>query len=137
MELTLTVILSVLLSGVTAAIISVAMNKWSEKETRLFKVKLEAYQEFGVHIQSRFTTLVNTKENLYLPTLFEAGSKCLLVSGSTLSKELKEYLVFISVAYKKCESPDFDVDKESDLFQKIWSESDRIVELMRKDLGFK
>lgn len=135
MEPILTILLSGFFGGVIATVVSALLSKKNEKETRLFNVKLEAYKEFVSHIQNRFISFLGHKGNLYLHTLLEAAARCLLVSGPTLNKELRQYLVFVDNLYRKCESADSNLDTEEE-FAELWRKGDLITELMRKDLGF-
>lgn len=127
-------------SGVIAAIVSgvitAVMQKRNEKESRLFSAKLEAYKEFAAHLESRFVSLTKDGKNLDITTLAEISAKCLLVSNTALNKELKAFLVYVSDVYKRCSSPDYDENKESEMFDRLWKDADRIEDLMRKDLGF-
>ena len=126
-----------LFSGVVAALVSgivtAAMQKWNEKESRLFNEKLEAYKELAAHLESRFGSLTKGGKGLDILTLAEVSAKCLLVSSMLLNKELKSFLVYTSEVYKKCSEKR---EKNSD-FEKLWRDADRIEDLMRKDLGFK
>lgn len=54
MGTTLQFIITLLLSGVIAALVSAVMQKRNEKESRLFNEKLEAYKEFAAHLESKF-----------------------------------------------------------------------------------
>lgn len=137
MEIITTILISVLSGGVTATLVSVFTNKWSEKETRLFNAKLEAYSDFIDHIQDRFLSLLNDRGDLKLPTLLKSASKCLLVSSTGLSEELKEYLIFVSDLYEKCGNEEENKEEEEKLFAELWRKSDTIAELMRQDLGIK
>lgn len=47
MGTTLQFIITLILSGVVAALVSAIMQKRNEKESRLFNAKLEAYKEFA------------------------------------------------------------------------------------------
>lgn len=132
-----TIIIAVLSSGVIAAIVSTLMQKQNEKESRLFNAKLEAYKEFAAHLESRFVSLTKNGKNLDITTLAEVSAKCLLVSNPFVNKELKAFLVYVSEVYKRCFSPDYDEKNEGHLFDKLWSDADRIENLMREDLGFK
>lgn len=133
----ITIIIAVLSSGFIAAIVSAVMQKRNEKEQRIFNAKLKVYKEFAAHLESKFTSLTKAGENLGITTLAEVSAKCLLVSNDSLNKELKIFLVYVSEVYKRCLSPDYDENKESEMFDKLWSDADKIEDLMRKDLGFK
>ena len=137
MNTTLQFIITLLLSGVIAALVSAVMQKRSEKESRLFNAKLEAYKEFAAHLESKFVSLTKEGKKLDITTLAEVSAKCLLVSNEHLNKELKEFLVYVSEVYKRCCASDYDENKEADMFDKLWSNADRIENLMRQDLGFK
>ena len=109
------------------------MQKRNEKESRLFNAKLDAYKEFSTHLVSRFTSLTKRGENLDITILAEISAKCLLVSNDILNKELKSFLAYVSEVYKKCLN---NTEKDSN-FEKLWSDADKIEDLMRRDLGFK
>ena len=130
-------IITLLLSGVVAALVSTIMQKRNEKESRLFSAKLEAYKEFAAHLESRFVSLTKDGKNLDITTLAEISAKCLLVSNKALNKELKAFLVYVSEVYKRCCVPDYDAKNEGDMFDKLWKDADKIEDLMRNDLGFK
>lgn len=125
-------VMAAIVSGVTTAV----MQKRNERESRLFNAKLEAYKEFAAHLESRFVSLTKNRENLDITTLAEVSAKCLLVSSSNLNKELKAFLAYVSEVYKRCSSPDYDESKESEMFDKLWDDADRIEDLMREDLEF-
>ena len=129
-------IITLLLSGVIAALVSAVMQKRNEKESRLFNAKLEAYKEFAAHLESRFVSLTKDGKNLDITTLAEVSAKCLLVSNPIVNKELKAFLVYVSEVYKRCCAPDYDKNKETNMFDKLWGDADRIENLMREDLGF-
>ena len=137
MNSTTTIIIAILSSGVVAALVSALMQKQNEKEQRIFNAKLDAYKEFVAHLESRFVSLTKDGKNLDITTLAEVSAKCLLVANSALNKELKAFLVHVSEVYKKCSAPDYDENKESDMFDKLWKDADEIEDLMRSDLGFK
>jgi hypothetical protein len=137
MNTTLQFIITLLLSGIVAALVSAVMQKRNEKESRLFNAKLEAYKEFAAHLESRFVSLTKRGENLDITALAEISAKCLLVSNSILNKELKAFLVHVSEVYKRCSAVDYDENKETDMFDKLWNDADKIENLMREDLGFK
>src|SRR3989344_9019763 len=128
-------IITLLLSGVVAALVSTIMQKRNEKESRLFSAKLEAYKEFAAHLESRFVSLTKDGKNLDITTLAEISAKCLLVSNEALNKELKAFLVHVSEVYKKCSSPDYDENNSGPMFDKLWKDADKIEDLMRQDLG--
>ena len=130
-------IITLLLSGVIAAIVSAIMQKRNEKESRLFNAKLEAYKEFAAHLESRFVSLTKDGKNLDITTLAEVSAKCLLVSNEALNKELKAFLVYVSEVYKKCCLPDYDENNSGPMFDKLWNDADKIEDLMREDLRFK
>lgn len=132
-----TIIIAILSSGFIAAIVSALMQKRNEKEQRIFNAKLEAYKEFAAHLESKFVSLTKEGKNLDITTLAEVSAKCLLVSSESINKELKTFLVCVSEVYKRCSSPDYDESKESDMFNKLWNDADKVEDLMRKDLGFK
>lgn len=132
-----TIIIVILSSGVVAAIISALMQKRNEKEQRIFNAKLEAYKEFAAHLESKFVSLVKEGKNLDITTLAEVSAKCLLVSNSLVNKELKAFLVYVSEVYKRCSASDYDENKESEMFDKLWNDADKIESLMRENLGFK
>lgn len=131
------VVVTVLLSGVVAAIVSAFMQKHNEKEQRIFNARLEAYKEFAAHLESRFVSLTKDGKNLDITTLAEISSKCLLVSNSNLNKELKAFLAYVSEIYKKSLLPDYDEKNTGSMFEKLWNDADKVEDLMRKDLGFK
>ena len=141
MDTTSQFIIILLSSSVIAAIVSgvitAVMQKRNEKESRLFNAKLEAYKEFALHLESRFVSLTKIGEDLNITTLAEVSAKCLLVSSSPINKELKSFLVYVSEIYKRCSAPDYDEKKEGAMFDKLWSDADKIESLMREDLGFK
>ncbi len=137
MGTTLQFIITLILSGVVAALVSAIMQKRNEKESRLFNAKLEAYKEFAAHLESRFVSLTKRGENLSITDLAEISSKCLLVSNEVLNKELKAFLVYVSEVYKKCSSPDYDENNSGPMFDKLWNDADKIEDLMREDLRFK
>lgn len=137
MNTTLQFLVILLSSGVVAAITAATMQKRNEKESRLFNAKLEAYKEFAAHLESRFVSLTKEGKSLDITTLAEASAKCLLVSDPNVNKELKAFLVYVSEVYKRCCAPDYDEDKESEMFDKLWSDADKIEDLMRQDLRFK
>src|SRR3989338_1286802 len=130
-------IITLLLSGVIAAIVSAIMQKRNEKESRLFNAKLEAYKEFAAHLESRFVSLTKSGKGLDITTLAEVSAKCLLVSNEALNKELKAFLVYVSEVYKKCCLPDYDENNSGPMFDKLWKDADKIEDLMREDLRFK
>ncbi len=132
-----TIIIAILSSGFIAAVVSALMQKRNEKEQRIFNAKLEAYKEFAAHLESKFVSLTKEGENLDITTLAEVSAKCLLVSNDILNKELKDFLVYVSEVYKRCSASDYDESKESEMFDKLWNDADKIEGLMRKDLGFK
>lgn len=136
MDTTFQFVLILLSSGVIAAIVSgvitAMMQKRNEKESRLFNTKSEAYKEFAVHLESRFVSLTKEGRNLDITNLAEVSAKCLLVSNEVLNKELKSFLVYVNEIYKKCCSG---TEQDSD-FEKLWSDADKIEDLMREDLGF-
>ncbi|MEK7651399.1 MAG: hypothetical protein AAB377_02630 [Patescibacteria group bacterium] len=137
MNTTLQFIITLLLSGVIAALVSAVMQKRNEKESRLFNAKLEAYKEFAAHLESKFVSLTKEGKSLNITTLAEVSAKCLLISSPIVNKELKAFLVYVSEVYKRCCAPDYDKNKESEMFDKLWSDADKIEDLMRQDLGFK
>ncbi len=137
MELFITALIVLLGSSVVAAIVSIVVNKWSEKESRIFNAKLDAYRDFSKHLQSRFMTLIDDKDRLDLTNLHKVASSSLLVANTEVSNELKKYLSFISNLFQKCCSEDYDVEKELKSFEKAWEWGDKIVDLMRKDLDIK
>ena len=141
MSKTFQFLIILLSSSVVAAIVSgviiAVMQKRNEKESRLFNAKLEAYKEFAAHLESRFVSLTKDGKNLDITVLAEISAKCLLVSNFILNKELKAFLVYVSEVYKRCCSPDYDEKSEGDMFDKLWSDADKIEDLMRSDLGFK
>ena len=137
MELLITVLIALLGSGVVAAAVSIVVNKWSEKESRIFNAKLDAYRDFSEHLQSRFMTLIDDKHKLDLANLRKTASNSLLVANTEVSDELKDYLSFISDLFQKCCSEDYDEAKELKSFEKVWRWGDKIVDLMRKDLNIK
>jgi|SRR3989344_6602850 len=141
MNTTLQFLIILASSGVTAAIVSgivtAVMQKRSEKESRLFNAKLEAYKEFASHLESKFGSLIKDGRDLDIITLAEVGAKCLLVSSSPLNKELKAFFVYASKVYEICSLPNYDKNKEKTKFDKLWSDADKIEDLMREDLGFK
>lgn len=136
MGTTLQFVITLLLSGVIAALVSAIMQKRNEKESRLFNAKLEAYKEFAAHLESKFVSLTKDRKNLDIATLAEVSAKCLLVSNPILNKELKAFLVYVSEIYKRCSSPDYDEKNAGDMFDKLWNDADKVENLMRKDLGF-
>lgn len=133
MNTTIQFLIILLSSGVVAAITAAVMQKRSEKESRLFNAKLEAYKEFAEHLESRFVSLTKDGKNLDITSLAEVSARCLLVSNKVLNKELKSFLAYVSEVYKKCFSGS---EQDSD-FKKLWSDADKIEDLMRRDLGFK
>lgn len=137
MSTTLQFIIVLLSSSVIAALVSVSMQKRNEKETRLFNAKLEAYKEFVAHLESRFVSITKGGRSLDISTLAEISAKCLLVYSSVLNRELKAFLVYVSEVYKRCSAPDYNKNKETDMFNKLWSDAENIESLMREDLGFK
>ena len=137
MNTTLQFIITLLLSGVIVALVSAVMQKRNEKESRLFNAKLEAYKEFVAHLESKFVSLTKEGKSLNITTLAEVSAKCLLISSPIVNKELKAFLVYVSEVYKRCCAPDYDKNKESEMFDKLWSDADKIEDLMRQDLGFK
>ena len=140
MSTTLQFLIILLSSSVVAAIVSgvitAVLQKRNEKESRLFNAKLEAYKEFAAHLESRFVSLTKDGKNLDITTLAEVSAKCFLVSNPILNKELKAFLVYVSEVYKRCCAPDYDENKETNMFDKLWGDADRIENLMREDLGF-
>lgn len=108
MSMTLQFVSTLFLSGAVAALVSAIMQKRNEKESRLFNAKLEAYKEFAAHLESRFVSLTKSGKNLDITILAEVSARCLLVSSSSLNKELKAFLVYVSKVYKRCSSPDYD-----------------------------
>ena len=137
MNSTTTIIIAILSSGMVAALVSALMQKRNEKEQRIFNAKLEAYREFAAHLESKFVSLTKEGKNLDITTLAEVSAKCLLVANSSLNKELKAFLVYVSEVYKKCCSPDYDENNSGHMFDKLWKDADKIEDLMREDLGFK
>ncbi|MBI2639974.1 MAG: hypothetical protein HYW90_03765 [Candidatus Sungbacteria bacterium] len=137
MNSTTTIIIAILSSGVVAALVSALMQKRNEKEQRIFNAKLEAYKEFAAHLESKFVSLTKEGKSLDITMLAEVGAKCLLVSNAALNKELKSFLVYVSEVYKKCCVPDYDENNSGPMFDKLWSDADKIEDLMREDLGFK
>lgn len=137
MNSVITIIIAVISSSVVAAVISAVMQKRSEKESRLFNAKLEAYKEFAAHLESRFVSLMRSGKNLDIITLAEVSAKCLLVSNLILNKELKTFLAYVSKVYQRCSSSDYDEKSEGHIFDKVWNDADRIESLMREDLGFR
>ena len=141
MSTTFQFLIILLSSSVVAAIVSgvitAVMQKRNEKESRLFNAKLEAYKEFAAHLESKFVSLTKEGKSLDITTLAEVSAKCLLVSNHIVNKELKAFLVYVSEVYKRCCAPDYDKNKESEMFDKLWSDADKIEDLMRRDLGFK
>jgi len=137
MELLITALIVLLGSSVVAAVVSIVVNKWSEKESRIFNAKLDAYRDFSEHLQSRFMTLIDDKDRLGLTNLHKVASSSLLVANTEVSNELKKYLSFISNLFQKCCSEDYDAEKELKSFEKAWEWGDKIVDLMRKDLDIK
>lgn len=136
MNAIITIIIAILSSGFIAAIVAALVQKRNEKESRLFNAKLEVYKEFAAHLESRFVSLTKEGRNLDITTLAEVSAKCLLVSSSNLNKELKTFLAYVSEVYKKCLLPDYDEKNAEPMFDKLWSDADKIEDLMRKDLGF-
>lgn len=140
MDTTSQFVLVLLSSSVIAAIVSgvitAVMQKRNEKESRLFNAKLEVYKEFAAHLESRFVSLTKSGENLDITTLAEISAKYLLVSNSSLNKELKAFLAYVSEVYRRCCQPDYDEKNEGAMFHKLWSDADKIEDLMREDLGF-
>ena len=136
MNTTLQFIITLLLSGVVAAIVSAVVQKRNEKESRLFNAKLDAYKEFATHLESRFVSLTRHGEVLDITTLAEVSAKCLLVSSSPINKKLKSFLFYVSEVYKRSLSPDYNEKSEESSFDKIWKDADKIENLMREDLGF-
>lgn len=137
METITTILISFFSGGIAAALVSVLTNKWSERETRLFNAKLEAYRDFIDHVQDRFLSLLNDRGDLRLTTLLKSASKCLLVSRTELAVELKTYLVLVSDLYEKSGNEKRNKAEDEKLFDELWARSDEIAELMRKDLGIK
>ena len=137
MNTTLQFIITLLLSGVIAALVSAVMQKRNEKESRLFNAKLEAYKEFAAHLESKFVSLTKEGKSLNITTLAEVSAKCLLISSPIVNKELKAFLVYVSEVYKRCCAHDYDKNKESEMFDKLWSDADKIEDLMRQDIGVK
>ena len=136
MNATLQFLITLLFSGFVAAIISAVMQKRNEKESRLFNAKLDAYKEFAEHLESRFVSLLKYEEKLDITTLAQVSAKCLLVSSSSINKELKSFLAYVSELYQKCSAPDYNDKNEESSFEKVWRDADKIENLMREDLGF-
>lgn len=136
MNATITILISVLSSGVIAVIVSAMIQKRHEKESRLFNAKLEAYKDFIAHLESRFVSLIKEGKDLELMTLAEESAGCLLVSNEPLNKELKAFLTHVSDVYKRCHAPDYDAEKEKGIFDELWDQAEKVEGLMRKDLGF-
>lgn len=128
-------IFGAIVGGFLTATVTALMNKRNEKEQRIFNARLDAYKEFAAHLESRFVSLTRDRKDLDIITLAEASAECLLVSSSSLNKELKAFLVYVSEVYKKSLALD-KTNNNKPMFDKLWSDADRIENLMREDLGF-
>lgn len=128
MDVIKTILISLVSSGILTVLIAPILNKINEKESRIYKIKLDTYTEFTKHLLS-FYNPTPKKREYFDQILFDMlSSKIILIAPNDIKNDI---LNFNTKLYKAVRSPDVEREKELD---SLIDDRKLLLEKLREDL---